>query len=91
MKATELLEMIAIQRKERCRMIILSPAKFKLCEGCESILFDANLFCPYCHAYRFNHDPIAVVQSAVALSDKPLATGCAYLPRQTTVKGLSFA
>lgn len=91
MKTSELLDIIALQRRERCRMIILAPAKFKLCEGCGSILFDANNICPYCSAYRFNSDPLAVVQSAVALSDKPLAGGCAVLPRQTTVQGLSFA
>jgi len=29
---------------------------YKVCEGCEHILFNSVIICPFCKSYRFSHD-----------------------------------
>jgi RNA polymerase subunit RPABC4/transcription elongation factor Spt4 len=33
-----------------------SLSKYKVCEGCEQLLFDHMYVCPFCKAYRFTKD-----------------------------------
>jgi len=47
--------------------IMLSPSKYKVCEGCSSIVSIGTRICPNCHAYRYNDDKDYVVKQAEIL------------------------
>jgi hypothetical protein len=83
MNSGEQLAMIAAQRKERSIVILQNPSQYKICEGCGGLLFNNknNHHCPFCSAYRFNYDHSDICAAARQLGDKPLADGCAVLPR----------
>jgi hypothetical protein len=91
MSGKELLERIARDRAERSRLILAKPTEFKICNCCQSILFTSNVYCPFCKGYGFEFDQDKIVAMARLLGDRPLALGCAVLPRQTTVKAFSLA
>lgn len=91
MTSCEVLTLIAAQRRERCHLILSAPAEFKICNSCQSILFARSSVCPFCRGYGFESSVTAVVEMAQLLSQRPLALGCAVLPRQTTLKALAFA
>lgn len=47
--------------------IILSPSKYKVCEGCDSIVSKTSIICPNCHSYRYNEDTDFIVSQAEKL------------------------
>ena len=47
--------------------IMLNPSKYKVCEGCGSILSIQTRICPNCHAYRYNYDSEYVIKQAESL------------------------
>lgn len=67
MNATEHLA----DRAERARRIVEFAQYFKICEGCESIVTERVIFCPSCHGYRFNDDPLDVIAQANLLASRP--------------------
>ncbi len=44
-------------RGERAAQIAREPARYKVCEGCESIVVRDAATCPNCHGYRFDDAP----------------------------------
>ncbi len=59
------------ERAARAERIIANPEGFKICEGCESIVAERVTTCPNCHGYRFDEDPVHVVEQARALAVRP--------------------
>jgi hypothetical protein len=57
-------------RAQKAARIIAHPEKFKVCEGCESIVASRVATCPNCNGYRFNEDPQAVVEQARLLGSR---------------------
>jgi hypothetical protein len=51
-------------RARQAREIAASPADYKVCEGCESIVTRRVVTCPNCHGYRFDGTPGTVVAQA---------------------------
>ncbi len=51
-------------RFEKAQMIASNPLEYQVCEGCESIVGSGTILCPNCHGYRFDGDPIRVVDQA---------------------------
>lgn len=47
--------------------IMLNPSKYKVCEGCDSIVSIKTRICPNCHAYRYNDDKNYVMEQAEIL------------------------
>src|SRR5690606_5377130 len=92
MTGAELLEKIAAQRKERCQRILADPSTAVICEGCSSLLWAKDLvLCPFCKTYRFDADLGRILEMARLLGERPIAFGCAVLPRNTGPTGLSHA
>jgi hypothetical protein len=58
----------ASERLKQARKIMDDPGKFKICEGCESIVVAKAHLCPNCHAYQFETDPDKVKEQAGILS-----------------------
>jgi hypothetical protein len=58
------------ERARRADKIVRNPAKYKICEGCESIVAEKVAICPNCHAYRFNTDEKRVIAQAQALGQR---------------------
>lgn len=58
-------------RAARAQKIIASPADFKVCEGCESIVAARAVTCPNCHGYRFDVAAERVVEQATLLASRP--------------------
>ena len=90
MSSKDQLEQIAERRRKIGRKIADAPGKFKICNGCESLNCATNTFCPFCNSYGFESDCEEVVAMAELLGTRPLAFGCAVLPRATTMKALTY-
>lgn len=58
-------------RAARAEKIIAAPGKFKVCEGCESIVAERVTGCPNCHGYRFDESPERVIEQARVLAARP--------------------
>jgi len=58
-------------RAARAQKIIGAPEKFKVCEGCDSIVTARVATCPNCHGYRFDESPERVVEQAGILAARP--------------------
>ncbi|ALJ56755.1 hypothetical protein AMD24_00587 [Candidatus Xiphinematobacter sp. Idaho Grape] len=58
------------ERAERAAKIIGQPEKYKICEGCDSILILEAATCPNCHSYRFNTNVSEVVTHAQFLASR---------------------
>jgi hypothetical protein len=58
-------------RKRRAQKIIDDPGKYKVCEGCESIVVAKAATCPSCHGYRFDPSAQRVVAQATLLGSRP--------------------
>lgn len=58
-------------RAARAQKIIEAPEKFKVCEGCESIVAARVVTCPNCHGYRFDETAARVVEQAGILAARP--------------------
>ena len=57
-------------RAQKAARIIANPEKFKVCEGCESIVAARVATCPNCNGYRFDEDAKAVVEQAQLLGSR---------------------
>ena len=58
------------ERARKASKIIAEPSKYKICEGCESIVAARVPICPNCYGYRFNEDPGAVIAQATLLASR---------------------
>ena len=58
-------------RAARAKKIIGEPEKFKVCEGCDSIVTARVVTCPNCHGYRFDESAGRVVEQAGILASRP--------------------
>lgn len=56
-----------LDRARRAQKIAENPSKYKICEGCESIVAAKVHICPNCHSYRFEDDHECVIRQARAL------------------------
>lgn len=59
-----------LDRARRAQKIVENPSKYKICEGCESIVASKVHICPNCHSYRFEEDHASVVRQARALGSR---------------------
>lgn len=57
-------------RARRAQKIVENPGKYKICEGCESIVATKVNICPNCHSYRFEEDADCVIRQARALGSR---------------------
>ena len=57
-------------RGERAAQIAREPQRYKVCEGCESIVVRDAATCPNCHGYRFDPDPERVRSQAEILGKR---------------------
>ena len=59
------------ERQEAAVKIVAHPERYKICEGCDSIITAQSNICPNCHSYRFETDRHLVIEQAQALSIRP--------------------
>ncbi|MCC6355578.1 MAG: hypothetical protein IT577_16945 [Verrucomicrobiae bacterium] len=62
------------QRRAQAEAIIASPAEYKVCEGCGSILRRGAAICPLCKSYRFDESGERVVAQARELGSREATT-----------------
>ncbi|MDW8349984.1 MAG: hypothetical protein RML49_06985 [Verrucomicrobiae bacterium] len=60
-----------LERAQRAAQIIAHAQKYKVCEGCDSIVTADTITCPTCHSYRFDATPERVVRQAEYLATRP--------------------
>lgn len=48
--------------------IMTEPWKYKVCEGCDSILRETAVICPSCKSYRFDYNQLSVAKMAKELA-----------------------
>lgn len=60
-------DQIQNDRLAKAKQIAASPALYKVCEGCDSIVGCDVVICPNCHGYRFDASPDRVVDQALEL------------------------
>lgn len=58
------------ERLAKAQEIASNPDEYQVCEGCESIVGAGTVVCPNCHGYRFDGDPIRVVDQALLLGSR---------------------
>ena len=68
--ATEHVKNTLLDRARRAQKIIECPGKYKICEGCKSIVAAKVNVCPNCHSYRFEEDQGLVIAQARALGSR---------------------
>jgi hypothetical protein len=68
-------------RKAVARHIIEQAHDYMVCDLCWAILPKSRGICPFCAAYRFDHDPDRVIMTALAAGARDLAVTEAYYPR----------
>ncbi len=57
-------------RARQAAKILETPAHYKVCEGCGSIVTLRTVSCPSCHAYLFDPTEIRVMKQAALLAKK---------------------
>ena len=57
-------------RLDKAKEIANNPTKYKVCEGCDSIVGSNTVICPNCHGYRFDAKADRVVDQAVWLGSR---------------------
>jgi RNA polymerase subunit RPABC4/transcription elongation factor Spt4 len=57
-----------LERLTAALEIVLQPLFYKVCEGCDSILFKKTIICPSCKSYRFNYDEDYIINTATELA-----------------------
>lgn len=65
--------MSTTSREERSRQaakIASEPERYKICEGCDSIVAAKAATCPNCYGYRFNDERQAVIDQALLLGGR---------------------
>ncbi len=58
------------ERARQAAKIQETPASYKVCEGCGSIVTLRTVSCPSCHAYLFDHTENRVMKQAAALAKR---------------------
>lgn len=58
------------KRKELGKKILKNIFYYKLCEGCESVVFVDSIFCPACDGYRFCYDLNKIEKTVKVLSKR---------------------
>lgn len=58
------------ERARQADKIVKNPSRYKICEGCESIVVASAVTCPSCHTYRFNEDAASVTAQARMLAQR---------------------
>jgi hypothetical protein len=56
------------ERARQADKIVKNPSRYKICDGCESIVVTAAVTCPSCHSYRFDENTDAVTAQARRLA-----------------------
>ena len=59
------------ERARKAEKIIASPEKFKVCEGCDSIVSARAATCPNCRGYRFDESAESVIRQTRLLASRP--------------------
>jgi len=57
-----------LERLTSALEIVLEPKFYKVCEGCDSILFKKTIICPSCKSYRFNESEGYIINTATELA-----------------------
>ena len=57
-------------RARRADKIVREPGKYKICEGCDSIVSAKVVTCPNCHSYRFEANHQSIIKQAKYLSQR---------------------
>jgi len=55
------------ERAKKAREIAANAERYKVCEGCDSIVAERVVNCPNCHGYRFDGQPQRVIAQAELL------------------------
>jgi uncharacterized paraquat-inducible protein A len=55
-------------RLESAKLIEANAEKYKICEGCTSIVAKETILCPLCNAYRYDSLPSNVIARAYELA-----------------------
>jgi hypothetical protein len=58
------------QRARQAAKIVGHPERYKICEGCDSIVAERVVTCPNCFGYRFNGERRAVIDQARLLGSR---------------------
>jgi hypothetical protein len=58
------------ERARQAAKIIGHPERYKICEGCDSIVAERVATCPNCFGYRFNDERQAVIAQARLLGSR---------------------
>lgn len=59
-----------MERARRADKIVRNPVKYKICQGCESIVAAKVAICPNCHSYRFDSEPASIIAQARILGQR---------------------
>jgi len=59
-----------LDRARRAQKIVENPGKYKICEGCDSIVASKVNLCPNCHGYRFEEAEHLVIAQDRALGSR---------------------
>jgi len=62
------------KRKIAALLIFENPERYKICEGCDSILGKSVNICPNCKSYRFNEDEEDVASHAKKIGNREQTT-----------------
>lgn len=55
------------EKARRAIKIRRQPEQFKICEGCDAILYRAAASCPRCNTYRFDTDLQKIRAAAIRI------------------------
>ena len=58
------------ERARQADKIVREPGKYKVCEGCDSIVAVTVALCPNCHSYRYNADRASIISQARILGQR---------------------
>lgn len=58
------------ERARQADKIVKNPSRYKICQGCESIVVISAVTCPSCHSYRFDDNAEAVAAQARRLAQR---------------------
>lgn len=58
------------ERGRKAREIAAQAERYKVCEGCESIVAERVVNCPNCHGYRFDGSTVRVISQAELLGGR---------------------
>ena len=57
-------------RARQAAEIVARPRRYKICEGCDSIVARRVATCPNCYGYRFNTGKQAIIDQARLLGSR---------------------